>query len=227
MAKTMTKEQVMAIIPKKYVSKNIFHCGFYYTGHGVKYRHTAWTGWKYIVNISTIQFLMYDISIKAFFLLSMAYYFFQGELFPCLFSLMLSGLIFNIGSLMAKCLCPIYAEIDLTKEVIRWGYVFKKEISFEDIAYLKVVRLHSPLGRMKNDAEGIYLRMVFSEKEHHFMNGCLNALIVRLPFNEVQCVEDLKNVLISLMKIDIPIKYFMIDQEVEDITGLYIANETA
>ena len=78
MAKTMTKEQVMAIIPKKYVSKNIFHCGFYYTGHGVKYRHTAWTGWKYIVNISTIQFLVYDISIKAFFLLSMAYYFFQG-----------------------------------------------------------------------------------------------------------------------------------------------------
>ena len=52
-------------------------------------------------------------------------------------------------------------------------------------------------------------------------------LLLERPVNEVQCVEDLKNVLISLIKIDIPIKYFMIDQEVEDITGLYIANETA
>lgn len=220
----MTKEQIMALIPKKYVSRNIFSCGFYYTGHGIKYRHSAWMGWKYIVNIDTTHFLMYDMSIKAFFLLLMVYYFFQEEPFGCFFSLMLSGLVFNIGSLMVRCLCSIYSEIDLAKKVIRWGYVFKKEISFKEIAYLKMVRLYSPLGQMKNDAEGIYLRIVFNGEEQRFMSVCLDALIVRLPFNEIQCAEDLKNVLVDLMKIDVPIKYFMADQEVEDITGLYTAS---
>ena len=102
--------------------------------------------------------------------------------------------------------------------------IFKKEISFKEIAYLKMVRLYSPLGQMKNDAEGIYLRIVFNGEEQRFMSVCLDALIVRLPFNEIQCAEDLKNVLVDLMKIDVPIKYFMADQEVEDITGLYTAS---
>ena len=89
---------------------------------------------------------------------------------------------------------------------------------------MKMVRLYSPLGQMKNDAEGIYLRIVYNGEEQRFMSVCLDALIVRLPFNEIQCAEDLKNVLVDLMKIDVPIKYFMADQEVEDITGLYTAS---